>query len=437
MDREQFAAAIQKGLGRALMHVRANGAGGLEDLIVGACVHDPTYDSQCEPERWPWLIEIVDVAGLAAQIEGPVIAELAKPATAIDYWHRQHQCSILAELASRGSLSARDAVYGALGRSPDSADIIGVGQIIDLDGRAGLLHVAAYLGRLLRDAPDSNIDDEPVYCYDSKHADGDALGIIAEAAAQDSDIKMYFDHLQSMEASRRARDAASTQARYRGRIEEIRSYSAEQIIAFCENRESHLRQSSPSIGVHANSDVLTAVAEAMFRESDAARLRRYLRIFTRKGLPVYDRRIIPFLDHDDERVRWFAAQALAHHAHEEVRELAVMRLQRDGAQGANVNLFQSNYRSGDHRLIEDALRPLDDADKTHNLIGSLLDVFKANSTTEGRVPLLFAYEHSPCAICRMDAVQLLVGQGLVPAWLREECRFDANEEMRELVSGSK
>ena len=67
LDREQFRAASKKGHGRALMHVSRYGASGVEDVIVDACVHDKTFDPQCEWGRAEWMLRIVGAAGMSAE----------------------------------------------------------------------------------------------------------------------------------------------------------------------------------------------------------------------------------------------------------------------------------------------------------------------------------------------------------------------------------
>jgi len=48
--------------------------------------------------------------------------------------------------------------------------------------------------------------------------------------------------------------------------------------------------------------------------------------------------------------------------------------------------------------------------------------------------LLTLYERGPCAQCRLKVVTHLVNLGALPAQLAEECRFDANADVRALVA---
>ena len=45
---------------------------------------------------------------------------------------------------------------------------------------------------------------------------------------------------------------------------------------------------------------------------------------------------------------------------------------------------------------------------------------------------LISYFHTPCQLCRYYAAQLLVDRKTAPAWLVEECNYDANEDCHDL-----
>jgi len=48
LEKEEFASAVRKGLGRALMHVVNFGLDGIDDLVLDACLHNYCYDTQIE-----------------------------------------------------------------------------------------------------------------------------------------------------------------------------------------------------------------------------------------------------------------------------------------------------------------------------------------------------------------------------------------------------
>lgn len=56
-----------------------------------------------------------------------------------------------------------------------------------------------------------------------------------------------------------------------------------------------------------------------------------------------------------------------------------------------------------------------------------------NSAPEAAELLLLLYEIGPCAACRDDIVADLLELKALPAHIAEECRFDANKKIRDLV----
>jgi hypothetical protein len=47
--------------------------------------------------------------------------------------------------------------------------------------------------------------------------------------------------------------------------------------------------------------------------------------------------------------------------------------------------------------------------------------------------LLHIYENNPCTNCRTKTVEQLAAIDRLPDWMREECRYDASEDTRNLV----
>lgn len=64
------------------------------------------------------------------------------------------------------------------------------------------------------------------------------------------------------------------------------------------------------------------------------------------------------------------------------------------------------------------------------------DLFDRAPAPEAVEVLLELYERGPCASCRKYVVKHLIALDALPAELAEECRFDANEDVRALVVGA-
>jgi hypothetical protein len=151
-------------------------------------------------------------------------------------------------------------------------------------------------------------------------------------------------------------------------------------------------------------------------------------------MPDFDPRLLQFAEHQDRDVRWVATFVLAHHRHPDVRNLALDRVKAGRHNERELTLFRNNYELGDWQLIWESLCWPDLESELHWVLSDLSDVFEANPCEESHEPQLVVYEHSPCTNCRRRAVKALLDTGRAPGWLVDECRFDANREIRKVVA---
>ena len=59
LNHSEFLDALRKGKGRAFIHVCDHGDDGIKDDILNACLHNLSYDSQCEGGRGAWMMDMV------------------------------------------------------------------------------------------------------------------------------------------------------------------------------------------------------------------------------------------------------------------------------------------------------------------------------------------------------------------------------------------
>jgi hypothetical protein len=125
---------------------------------------------------------------------------------------------------------------------------------------------------------------------------------------------------------------------------------------------------------------------------------------------------------------------LANHRHPEVRALAIDCVRAGRHNKRELLLFRNNYQPGDWTVIREGLRWPSDKNEVHWTLSDLLEVFEANEVEEALEPLTLIYEHSPCTNCRRRALKSLHRMGRAPDWLLEECCFDADDGIRDIVT---
>jgi len=421
----QFASALQKGQGRALVHSRQFGLDGNESAVLNACLHNQAYDPQCEGDRADWLLEFASADETTGHIVSELIDRLGESTD--EFWDASLRCKLALRLAQRGHARARDILYGALRKWPNTADIIGEQEIIELDGAEGLLRVAEFHGSLIRQHLESSSDENPLLCFDETHGEGTGRQLLQSAATHSPLIAQYLDHLD-------ARETATGEG-YSGLSERIHKISAEDVIHEIETEDpEHNPFWFSTWGRRAPESELLTVFEAMLLQSDTGRLCKYLRVFQGRALSVFDRRLLHYSDHPEAAVREIANCALSNYRHADVRALAIQRLTAGTISRKELVLLKANYEMGDAGLIEPLMVPPDDREQLHQLTFDLADLYKSNQVPESRNAMLFVYETSPCSNCRHKAVAILAATRQLPGWVRDECNYDSSDEIRALAN---
>lgn len=446
LDPDKFKAALHRGQGRAFMHARRFGLGGLDEVLIDALLHDRQYDPQCECGRFAWLLDLIARDPIGERVLDAVIPRLGEPTE--NFWDATQRCAVAQLLAARGRADARTALYQCLRICKDSSDVIGPSEIIELDGADGLLRVASFLGALNDTDRERCADNSPIRWYDEAHGEGAARRILEHAAVHSKEVAAYLRAIEpegtGNEQSEPTRDRGylnvnnvqfQAQAR-ESHADKMRRISARDVI------ESVRTESGPwaciwliSWGGYAAVADLRTIRDELSREEDPERIQRYLRPFTHGVLPELDPCFLRLANHEDTRVRDLAQRAASHYAHPDVRKLALDRLSAGQFVHSEVLLLKKNFQAGDAALLMGALRPDVDIHDLHGVGHDLLKVFSTNKTPECLEPMLFLYEHTPCSNCREDAVEIMMSTNTAPAWVLDECRFDCASSLRSRVGG--
>ncbi len=448
----QFRHAIYAGLGRAVMHVRAHGGAGLEEIIYDACIKHRAYDPQVDSPRDAWLLHILDLSGHEPALRPRLIEALG---AAEDIWDANQLCGLVATIAGRGDAAARDALYTAFENSRRREWWLGGRQIIELDGIDGLLRVARVVGARLRRDPTMWVDAEMLEVTAAVSSRDAVVEALVSAAPSDPDVEAFRSVLMDEESPRRATGVPSLDKwqdltnptaddRDRFKADRERRRAALRNIPFKEIRrrfDDPATQRFPGRGwfvewgTAAHDDDLREVAQSLATETDDRKLACLLAIFSRRPLPLAPPRLIELVSRPEHEIGWAAAKALSHVADDAVRATVLDRLKSEPLRKRHILMLTAGYRPGDAAIIEPLLRDTGDEHDTHGIIHAMVNLYERNKLPESLGPLLWVYETSTCSNCRRSAVTTLVELGIAPDWLIEECRFDVDAGVREAVGG--
>jgi hypothetical protein len=134
LTKEEFNSAIQKGLGRAYLHVLEYGDENIRDSLQNAIVHNLVYDVQCEGGRADWLFSILNNTKHLSHYEEYLLSKLG---TIEKDWDRDQAFELLYHFARNGSRSAREKLYQEFDKQQQNESWIDGEQIVELDGVKG------------------------------------------------------------------------------------------------------------------------------------------------------------------------------------------------------------------------------------------------------------------------------------------------------------
>ncbi len=99
-----------------------------------------------------------------------------------------------------------------------------------------------------------------------------------------------------------------------------------------------------------------------------------------------------------------------------------------------MKLFVRNFRPGDEESLVKNLRIPEDVNQRHWLLMDLFEILELNPESRCEELAQIIYRTTPCGACRSRSAKLLIIRNVAPAWLIDECRYDAVSDTRELVA---
>lgn len=432
LNKGEFAEALQKGLGRALLHVKQYGVEEVADLVMHACLHNQSYDPQCESSRADWLFQM-----FADSTHYPTFSEaiLDKLKTETHGWNWLQLCGLAKAMAARGDKDARQGLQERVyekARTASADDWLGADLWVELEGRNGLLELARIYGQRLRLNPD---DWVPENLLPLNATEQEFKAILFQHAQTEPDIKVYWDYLETRDdLKRRAAPVDQEAAKLRNHERVRQHYSLESILQDAHNQLGQYPGRYTSFGRHATAEELKEIYLHLLSETEAAVRLRLLWVFRRAPLPDLDEMLFRWAEGSEDALRQAAIAALAQKADERVHTLARAKTRAGQLMGSDkeaLSLFLNNYAADDAPLIIQALVSLNpNREDAHSLGFSLAELAEQKRDVELAEALTWVYENTPCMHCRYRAIKQLASVEQLNEALLSECEFDAEEDIR-------
>ncbi|GEM_PF-2240129 len=432
LEKDEFAEAVKKGLGRALLHVMHHGVDDVADLVLDACIHNQTYDPQCEPRRAAWLFRMFRDSTQYQKLRESILGKLK---TETDTWDFLQLCGLAKEMAARGDKYARQELGERVREKasiPSADDWLGADLWIEIEGADGMLELARIYGHRLLLNPDDFVPDDLLSVNDAEQGFKE---ILFQHAQEEPGIKAYWDYLEARGVLNPRSAPIDQEAAKRLRHERLRQqHGLESILQDARNKLGEYPGRYALFGRHATADELKEIYTHLMSETDAAIRLRLLWVFRRAPLPELNEMIFHWADGTDDALREASIAALAQKEDEQVHCLARSKARAGklvGADSEALDLFLSNYDSDDAHLISQALVSLNPLmEDAHTLGYSVARLAKQKRDAALADALKWVYENTPCTNCRYTVVEQLGMLQQLDDALLYECQFDSAEDIR-------
>jgi hypothetical protein len=416
---EQFRDALQKGLGRALLHVREHGTAGLEEIILDGCLHNYSTEPIFEGMRTEWLMEMIDRSPNKAFLQEQIITAAV---TSTVYWDTVQLSDFMLGFAEEGNSRARSALYESFDRQSFGDSWPGGPEIIKLDGIEGMLHIAEVVGARMRDDDTYSEHDSMLHIACERYGEEEVLRALKDRAEKSAEVGTYMERIEQHKQE--------SDARWSNRVESTLETTLAAIEA-----ETPAKGRLLTFAEKADPEVIEILFEKMLTEQRTPQLLRYLWLFERRAVPRLDQKLFNMATSEDKKIRRAALEVLSIIQHPDVRAFAIQILKDEDSTILRraIEVIANDYESDEITLIMAALDKLSEASEIHDVGFALLKLAKQHQHPELKHALLWMYENTPCSYCRLHTVELLIERNEASHDLLEECRWDSMEETRELA----
>lgn len=414
LTKSQFADAIKKGLGRAVLCLQQSRSTMYHDQILDAILESSAYDLQCEGHRPEYFYDVIKHS---CELEFFVGEAMQSLGSAQDERLRDQLSELIVYTAKQGHEDLRRWIYEQFDQI-NVADSLCPGiDVIKLDGLAGLLYVADRIGGSL----------DPEECW--------------RVSIEIANLK---EELGDEAIENALREAANRNVRIRGFLDvkdvTIPPRNPIPIESYADLLHGPYRNKLYSAwrwAKTASESDLVKAANDFLAEEDPKKLRLFSRIFRKRKFPLDSNLLIARARHPNSAI---AIAALSVLRHEElvapaIRGIAMDFITANYLIAESIELLEYNYLPGDNSMIEAALEraTLADQDVVHGIGLALLSVFGKGLERNGLRSLSWLYEYGPCSLCRLGAVERLFLDRIAPESMVVECMHDCQLDTRKLA----
>ena len=443
MNRKDFKRYMQQGLGRCVLALReAENIEKYRDIVLWGCLHNLSYDTQCEGTRAAYIYQLVSFFHDDAYFVAPTIAAFGKLPRHHD-WTFEHFCELLQLFAENGSKEARNTLYEKYDRllsslavkrsfrsydyERDNFDRLCI-SLTSLDGKAAFKKIAEDMGTLFQRNPHYSSRDFEWFFSATENRFGKKwlVSFFRQEAKRSDHIRcLYEDYQNSLQ------DVSSFVHK------PVEAPHADSLIAEVNATGKLSVASRARFARSAGDDEKMQLALFALKEEELSKKAELLSVFQNEGFPIQHEAVIAYSKSDHERLREIAFDVLGNCKSAVVKRYAYELLDAGENTYDAIRMLISNYTPDDKSLLLSALHHLKvDYQDESGWHGIGLHILEADAR-KIKLPkecLLYIYETTLCSCCRDYAIRALAKHRWLTANIIEECRYDSNCDIAAYVN---
>lgn len=434
MNKAQFKHDFLRGLGSALVELRSNcNPIQFRDIVMYGCLHNTTYDMQCEGNRGWYLSQAAHLVEDKEAIESAVIQNFFHISD--NYWLFNQYTSILYNFAMEGSEYARAALYqqyenmlkelstrkrktNGLYRRRDMFDLLCV-WLTSLDGWSMFKRIVQDVSEILLPKDIDRFFSE--WFYDNakgKFGKARVENYLLKQSKKSQLVSVYYEKSKEWDNHIYEKSPVPTLEEYIN-------------TAFSKN----VRRWGLSLRFSRNAsrEDLDKLAQVAIEETDPEIKVNLLWPFRRVKYPFPAGILLELSKSDDENLRDVAFDIMGKNPLSSYREYSISLIQQKKDVINAISLLARTFRPEDESLLLSIVKSLPITYDDGNWHAAFMDIEDGIKYMRGKLKtdiLDYLYRNTLCGSCRERIVRLMHKKKVLTKAILQECRFDSNSDIR-------
>ena len=438
MTKKQFKHDFLRGLGSALIELQTgDNPNQFYDIVRYGCLHNTTYDMQCEGDRGCYLSEAARLTGEKDAIESAVIQKFLRVKE--DTWLFEQFTSILYHFAADGSKPARAALHQQYENmlselAPGKRKRNGIYHrrdmfewlciwLTSLDGWSAFKRIVQDISEILlpKDADGFFLD---WFYSNSRNKFGEkrTQKYLQKQSEKSMFVRVYYEKAKECDNWVRGERPIPT---------------LEQVLAEVDGQKLNGRSLAMRFARNADREGREKLVQAAMNEPDTQVKINLLCPFRRIGGFMFPEEYLSQLrESQDYRLREIAIDIMGQSPSAKTRGLALALIQSGEDIQGGLLLLSKNLRPVDEELFYNTVKSFPVRHSERAWHGVFMDAINGIEVMRGKPKtdiLEYLYRQTLCGFCRERIVKLMHKKKALPDEILQECRLDANLDIRDFA----